>query len=95
MFSINGGEEQEYTAPIEITQEAKISATTDGEHYSQRTYAPAKAQLMALGYQEGDGQAIRIMKHAEKTGEGQFLINLRPSSPLIFSGRAWMGAEFR
>ncbi|MBP3248813.1 MAG: hypothetical protein J6M48_00480 [Ruminococcus sp.] len=80
MYSINGGEEQEYTAPIEITQETKISATTDGEHYSQRTYAPDKAQLMALGYQEGDGQAIRIMKHAEKTGEGRFLIDLTPTA---------------
>ncbi|MBQ8960794.1 MAG: hypothetical protein IJ071_06200 [Ruminococcus sp.] len=76
LYSINGGEEQEYTSPIEITEETKISATTDGIRYSERIYSPASAQLMALGYQEGTGQVVRTVKQAEKTGTGQYLISL-------------------
>lgn len=49
-YSINGGEELLYTAPIAITEETEISASADGVNYTTRKYTPAKAEFIDLGY---------------------------------------------
>lgn len=75
-FSINGGAEQTYTAPIEITEKMTISATSDGVHYSDRTYEPAKASVMGIGWQAGTSNGVHSVNHATKTGENEYLIEM-------------------
>lgn len=49
-YSINGSDYVLYTDPISITENCTISATSDFETYSEKSYTPAYSTLNRLGY---------------------------------------------
>lgn len=75
-YTVNGGESQLYTEPIQITEEAVISATTDRENYTQREYYPAKSEFNAIGYSTRAGESVVVLEYAEKIDESHYVINL-------------------
>jgi hypothetical protein len=83
-YSINGGEEKIYDEPIQITEEMTISATIDGENYTERSYKPEKAELTALGYytsyQDMGGSDIA---YAERIDESTYNIYVSGSESTI------------
>lgn len=76
-YSVNGGAEILYTEPIAVTEDMKISATTDHHSYTVREYTPAKAEFMDIGYftsyAYSDGNDIMF---AERISESEYVINL-------------------
>ncbi len=72
--SLNGGEYTLYDTPIKITEETKISATTDNITFTEKTFTPAKACMNALVYSVMTGgnpsyDAINADKIADDTYE--------------------------
>ena len=76
-YSVNGGAFQEYTAPLKINSDMKIRATADGEHFSERSYSPAKAGFNTLYYGEYDDRQFEC-KAAVRTGKDSYLIKVGP-----------------
>ncbi|MBE6861295.1 MAG: hypothetical protein E7497_00130 [Ruminococcus sp.] len=75
--SINGGEYTIYEAPIEITEETVISATTDNATYTEKTYIPAKAELNDLMYSVKTGSSSSYdAQYAKKIDENTYEIIL-------------------
>lgn len=49
-YSVNGGDYSKYEQPISITENMNISATTDFENYTERTYNPSYSEFISLDY---------------------------------------------
>lgn len=73
-YSVNGGEELLYTEPIAITEDMKISATTDRLHYTVREYTPAKAEFNGIGYKSNE--TVGNMSYAERESSDKYNIDL-------------------
>ena len=60
LYSVNGGEYQEYSEPVEVTEDMKITATADGKVYTTREYSPARACFFEIQYGAGSDSAGSI-----------------------------------
>ncbi len=75
--SINGGEYTLYEEPIEITEETVISATTDNDTFTEKTYVPAKAELNDLMYSVKTGSSSSYdAQYAKRIDENTYEIIL-------------------
>ena len=52
LVSFNGGAYEPYTGPFAVTEDMKVSATTDRKYFSDRAYSPARAQLNGLMFSD-------------------------------------------
>lgn len=52
LVSVNGGTFEPYTGPFAVTEDMKVSATTDRLHFTDREYTPERAQLNGLMYSD-------------------------------------------
>lgn len=60
LYSVNGGEYMEYSEPVEITADMKITATTDGRVFTTREYTPARACFFEIQYGAGSDSSGSI-----------------------------------
>lgn len=69
LYSINGGSYVRYTAPIAITEDTEITATTDSKTFTTRSYTPAKSCFFDVQYGAGSDSSGSIKYGtAEKNG---------------------------
>lgn len=74
--SINGGEYNAYTEPIAVTEKMTISATSDKNTFTERTYEPASAQFFSLCYDADTRHGGLILSEAEKKSKNEYEIRL-------------------
>lgn len=75
-YSVNGGETELYEAPIEVKDTAVIRATTDFEHYTERSYISA-SNAPEIGDVNADGlvdasDASDVLTHYSMLSTGSF-----------------------
>ncbi len=84
MYSVNGGAYQKYSAPISITGDMKISATTDYIHFTEKNYTQAEEELSAVGYAAiRGGKAENDMSYAERVDSHTYNIHINGSSEAV------------
>ncbi len=75
-YSINGGEQTLYTAPIKITEKMSVSASVDGVNITEREYYPEMAEFNAIGYSERASGTSAVLEYAKRIDESNYVINL-------------------
>ncbi len=78
MVSVNGSSYVPYTEPLSITEKTTVSAYTDLEMFSERTYTPAKAEFNDLCCAVHNNTTTSYLK-AEKVSENEYILNVSDS----------------
>ena len=77
LVSFNGGAFEPYTGPFAVTEEMKVSATTDRLNFTDREYTPARAQLNGLMFSDSEWRGYN---EAEQDEDGNYHIKLSSMS---------------
>lgn len=64
-----------YTEPIAVTEETSVAAWAENGTSVKRTYTPAKAQFMSLGYDTGTSPSPEL-SYAQRVNESEYYISL-------------------